>query len=326
MGILSRPNVPSPSLFASVLDPQGSAARSIDDLWWLMAVVGTIVFAVVAIGLVVGLRRAPDREGPDHGIPGDGLHGATRRWVVGGGVVLPVVTISLVLVATVVVMRSVTVDVEDADVVVEVTGHQWWWEVTYPDAGVVTANEVHIPARTTVLLRLRSADVIHSFWVPALAGKVDLLPERVNELVIDADEPGRYTGRCAEFCGLQHTNMGFDVVAHEPGGFEAWLADQRRPASAPVDGWATTGLAVVEQECAACHTIRGTGAGGREGPDLTHVMSRERIGAGVAPTTRDSLRSWIADPHAIKDGVLMPAAELTSDELDAVVAYVESLD
>lgn len=311
----------------SVLDPAGSSARTIEDLWWLMLAAGGAVFVIVAVALYVGLRRDPASPDDRGGAPEatDRLDGATRGWIVGGGVVLPVVAITVVLVATVVAMRTIEADHDEVDLTVEVTGHQWWWEVRYPDHDVVTANEVHVPAGASVRLVLRSADVIHSFWVPALAGKMDLLPERANELVIDADEPGRYPGRCAEFCGVQHTNMDIDVVAHDEAGFAAWLDEQRAPAVAPTDDLTRRGLTVVESPvCANCHTVSGTAADGTAGPDLSHVMSRAEIGAGTAST--DQLRAWITDPHAIKDGVLMPAPDLSPDELDAVVAYVESLE
>lgn len=291
----------------------------IADLWWLLVGLGAVAFIVVAVGLGVGLLRRP----ADDTVP---RRRAAGRWLIGGGVVLPTVLIVVVLIATVASMRAVSGSPSDDAVTIEVTGHQWWWEVRYPDDGVVTANEVHIPAGRDVVLELRSADVIHSFWVPALAGKMDLLPERTNTLVIDADRPGRYDGVCAEFCGVQHVNMQLVVVAHDEAAFAGWLEAQRRPAAEPTGELETRGeQAFVDRGCASCHRIGGTSAAGDDGPDLTHVAARSALAAGALDNTLPDLREWILDPHAIKDGVLMPAVDLEPDELDALVAYVGSL-
>lgn len=299
----------------TILDPSGSAAREIADLWWLLVGLGALAFVVVVVALVVGLRRQPTDGSPTGG-----------RWLIGGGVVMPAVLIVVVLVATIASMRAVSSAPSDDAVTIEIVGHQWWWEVRYPDDRVVTANEVHIPAGRDIVLELRSADVIHSFWVPALAGKMDLLPERTNTLVIDADRPGRYDGVCAEFCGVQHANMRLVVVAHDETGFASWLDEQRRPAVEPTDELELRGERLFTSEgCARCHTVAGTRADGDDGPDLTHVASRETIAAGTSDNTAPNLREWIADPHAIKDGVLMPAAQLDPDELDALAAYVDAL-
>jgi cytochrome c oxidase subunit II len=303
-------------MLPTMLDPSGSSAREIAALWWLLVGLGALAFVVVAVALAVGLRRRPD-DGPSTG---------GRRWLIGGGVVLPSVLIVGVLIATIASMRAVSTDASDDAVAIEIVGNQWWWEVRYPDEQIVTANEVHIPAGRDVVLELVSADVIHSFWVPDLAGKMDLLPERANTLVIDADRPGRYEGACAEFCGLQHANMRLIVVAHDELGYARWLDEQRREAAAPNGELELRGRRLFETKgCAGCHTVAGTGADGEEGPDLTHVASRETIAAGTMDNTVPNLREWIADPHAIKDGVLMPAVQLDPDELDALVAYLDSL-
>ena len=294
----------------TTLDPSGSAAREIAGLWWLLVGLAGIAFVVVMVALVVGLRRRPTDES-------DRRPSVGGRWLIGGGVVMPTVLITIVLIATIASMRAVSGAPSDDAVRIDIVGHQWWWEVRYPAEQVVTANEVHIPAGRDVVLELRSADVIHSFWVPALAGKMDLLPERTNTLVIDADRPGRYEGVCAEFCGIQHVNMRLVVIA---------LDDQRRPAVAPADDLAARGERLFTTKgCASCHSVAGTSAVGDDGPDLTHVADREAIGAGARDNTLLDLREWIADPHAIKDGVLMPAAQLDPDELDALVAYVSGL-
>jgi cytochrome c oxidase subunit II len=315
---------------ASPLSPRGSDAATIADLWWLMVVLGALAFAVFAVGLFVGLRRRGERAAG--GRPDDHRHvgrerstRASRAWIVGGGVALPAVVIGIVLGATFVAMRSMAAADEDPELTVDVIGHQFWWEVRYPDLGVVTANEVHVPADTTVEITLRSADVIHSFWVPAVAGKVDLLPERVNRLVIDA-EPGTYEGRCAEFCGTSHANMDFLLVAHAGDAFDRWVAEQLEPAAIPTDTTATRGAEQFSDAgCAKCHTISGTDAAGTEGPDLTHLASRQTILGGAADPTMPDLVEWITDPHSVKPGARMPATRLDDDQIEELVAYLDQL-
>lgn len=314
----------------SGLDPRGSAAREIEFVWWVLLAAGAIALAVVAVAMIVGLARRSREAAP---APAERRRRAddrrderrARSWIVAGGVVLPALSVGVVLVATIDAMASLD-DEADADaLVVEVIGHQWWWEVRYPDSGVVTANEVNIPAGVPVRLDLRSADVVHSFWVPELAGKLDLLPERVNRLVIDADRPGRYLGRCAEFCGVQHANMAVVVVAHDESGFRRWLDEQSAPAAEP-QGEAAEGLRTfLDQGCATCHTIAGTPADGDEGPDLTHVASRELIAGGLLEPVVPDLTEWIEDPHAVKPGTKMPTTDLTPDQVDRLVTYLETL-
>lgn len=304
-------------VLAGVLDPEGPAARQIEDLWWLLLVLGTVTFVIVVVVLVAAFRRPEftEDEVPD-----------VRRWLVLGGVVLPAVGILAVLVATLGSMRAIADEAPEGALAIEIIGHQWWWEVRYPDHDVVTANEVHIPAGEPVELRLTSGDVIHSFWVPALAGKMDLLPDGVNTLVIEADEAGRYQGRCAEFCGLQHARMELVVVAASATDFRSWLDEQAEPAARPASAAARRGAELFSATgCAECHTIRGTGADGEVGPDLTHLASRSRIGAGTLPLTTDDLERWVADPHEFKSGTAMPAADLSDEELDALVQYLELL-
>jgi cytochrome c oxidase subunit 2 len=214
---------------------------------------------------------------------------------------------------------------------IRVRGLQWWWEVEYRYAdgagqGFTTANEIHIPTGRDVHLQLEGGDVIHSFWVPNLAGKLDLIPGRINELTLRAERPGIYRGQCAEFCGLQHAHMAFLVVAQAPADFEQWCDEQRRNASAPTNPEATAGQHVfLAKPCAACHTIRGTSAAGTNGPDLTHVGTRRYIAAGLFETTRGTLAAWIADPQTLKPGNNMPMVSLSSDELRAISAYMASL-
>jgi cytochrome c oxidase subunit 2 len=209
---------------------------------------------------------------------------------------------------------------------VRVVGHQWWWEVHYPDYGIVTANEIHIPVSGStdrpVVLQLESVDVIHSFWVPQLSGKTDLIPGRANTLWIDAKAPGIYLGNCAEYCGTQHANMLLRVFAEPKADFDNWVAAQRPGAQTA----AQNGRNVFESlSCVNCHTIRGTVANGVFGPDLTHLMSRTTIAAGMLENTPKNLRSWVNDPQEMKPGSLMPSMKLTDTELNGITNYLESL-
>jgi len=210
-------------LAAGSLDPQGPAAKAMADLWWLMLGLGVAVFAVFAVLLAVGLlrrRAGTGSEPPRQAQP-------SHRWIVVGGVVMPLAVLLVVFGATVYTMRAVPGTAPPGALVVEIVGHQWWWEVRYPDEGITTANELHIPVGRPVALELTSADVIHSFWVPALGGKMDLLPDGTNTLVLQADEPGEHLSHCAEFCGLQHANHKLIVVAEPAERFASWVADQQ---------------------------------------------------------------------------------------------------
>ena len=221
-------------------DPQGPVAETIAELWWLMLALGVAVYLVVVVLLAVGLFR---RRSSDPGEEGDEV--SSRRWLVWGGLVLPVALITVVLVATVGAMRAVRNDVPSGALVIDIVGHQWWWEVRYPDEDVTTANELHIPVGRPVALRLRSADVIHSLWIPRLAGKLDVMPDGANTLVLQADEPGEHSSECAEFCGLQHAQMAMTVIVEPAGRFGSWIRDQQRPAAKPADRAAQRGADVV---------------------------------------------------------------------------------
>jgi cytochrome c oxidase subunit 2 len=309
-------------LGADAFDPEGPAAETIAGLGWLMLVLGgaVLLLFVVLLALALFHRRNPPPES------GDNSGGLERRWIVGGGVVMPLAVLVVVFVATVAAMRGVDNTPPEGALVVEIVGHQWWWEVRYPNEGVATANELHIPIRRPVAVRLTSADVIHSFWVPALAGKMDLLPDGTNTLVLQADEPGEHRSQCAEFCGLQHTRMALTVVAETPERFASWLSGQQAAAAEASGENARRGReAFFAAGCPSCHTVRGTSAQGTRGPDLTHLASRPTLGAGALTNTAEHLAEWVRDPHEIKQGVAMPATQLTAAQLDAVVTYLESL-
>jgi cytochrome c oxidase subunit 2 len=199
--------------------------------------------------------------------------------------------------------------------------------VHYPEHGVTTANEIHIPAGQSIEVRLRAEGIIHSFWVPRLHGKMDMVPGRTNSIWLHADEPGVYRGQCAEFCGVQHTKMAFLVVAQSPGDFDQWVANQRRAATDTLPAQAQAGRALfMALSCRTCHTIRGTEAAGRLGPDLTHVGSRRTLAAATVDNSPENLARWIREPDTIKPGSQMPATQRSPEEIQAIAAYLASLD
>ncbi|OZM77201.1 cytochrome c oxidase subunit II [Pseudonocardia sp. MH-G8] len=306
--------------FQSTLTPAGPAAERVAGLWWLLFWIAVAVSAVVVamVGWAVLRRRGPrTRVRPAGG----------RSFVLVLGVAVPAVVLTFVYAVGLSDMRALAEPPRPPEFTVEVVGHMWWWEVRYPDAGFTTANEIHIPVGEPVALRLTTDDVIHSFWVPELMPKMDLLPERVNETWFLADEPGTYRGQCAEYCGLQHSHMAFQVVAEPRERFDAWLAKQSRPAQEPATELAARGRTVLETTaCATCHTVAGTGADGDVGPDLTHVGSRERLAAGAIPNDVGHLAGWVSNSQTVKPGNLMPPQPLSPEDLRAVVAYLQGLE
>jgi cytochrome c oxidase subunit II len=244
------------------------------------------------------------------------------------GIGIPiVVNIALFVIANFVVIKDTEAPAATSTpITIEVAGRQWFWEVRYPGAGVVTANEIHIPARTRVNVVAVTGDVIHSFWVPQLNRKIDMVPGRRNRILLYADKPGRYRGQCAEFCGLQHAHMAMYVDAQEPADFQRWLREQAAPASSPTTPAQRAGEhAFSDNGCVSCHTIRGTDANGRVGPDLTHVGSRTTIAALTLSNDARALAEWLRDPQHVKPGNRMPDLDLSPRDVDALVAYLESL-
>ena len=306
----------------STLDARGPGAARIEDLWWLMLWISVVVMAVV-VGLlilaVVKGRRA------------DAVADHRARWgepfIVVAGVIIPAVILTGVFALSLRDMAALAQPDEPASTTIEIVGHDWWWEARYDGGEVVTANEIHMPAGEPVRIELTTDDVLHSFWVPQLQAKTDMVPGRVNHTWLEADEPGRYRGQCAEFCGLQHAKMAFFVVAQTPEDFDAWLANQSQPAQQPVDASARAGQGVfLSSTCVGCHAIEGTDATADVGPDLTHLASRETIAAGVLVNNRDNLTQFVSDPQSLKPGAIMPPTQLTSQELQSLVDYLEQLE
>ena len=282
-----------------------------------------VVFTLLAYAVVKFRKRARDdgREPPQ-------VYGSNQvelAWTI-----IPILIVVALFMATARVIAIVQKTTTPSNAIaVTAIGHQFWWEYRYPDLGVVTANELHVPVSdplhpTPTFITLLSADTDHSFWVPRLGGKTDLIPNHPNTMWIDPQASGVYLGQCAQYCGTQHAKMLLRVYVQSQDEFDRWIQQQRQPAF--VDDAVSQGQRIFETTaCINCHTVSGTVANGRFGPDLTHLMSRDTIAAGAAPNTPENLRQWIRDPNTIKPGSLMPAMELDGQELDALTAYLETL-
>ena len=301
------------------LAPRGPDAEVADDLWvfmlWLGGVITVAWLALFLFGLL--RRHREDADAADD----DRIH---RLFIVGGGIVLPALSLGALFVYNIAAFDDLP---QGDDVVIEATGYQFWWEFTYADPAFVTANELHIPTDTDVQITLRAADVIHSFWVPQLAGKRDMIPGRVNQLTIRADEPGRYDGKCTEYCGIQHANMEFTVVAQTPEEYAEWAREMAEPAEEPETVAELAGYETfMTSSCIGCHAIAGTPAVSEIGPSLTHFARRQMLGAGVAPNDRGHLGGWVVNAQALKPGAEMPPADIEAADLDALLTYLESLE
>jgi cytochrome c oxidase subunit II len=308
----------------------GSRAGAILPLTWFTLVVSIVVIVIIAALVLRASLRFRARGGASEtvGVPvergADGL-----RWIT-IGLALTAVPLLVTLVWTMAALAQVAgPPLANPGLVLDVTPHQWWWEVQYngatPDAIFETANEIHIPTGTKVLVRLHGGDVIHSFWVPRLSGKTDAIPGQNNLSWLDADQPGVYRGQCAEYCGWQHAKMAFEVVAEPPAQFAAWRDHQLADAPQPTTPRIAQGQAIIVYRCGLCHAVRGTDAGARTAPDLTHLMSRRMIAAGVLPNTPGALLGWVQHPQGVKPDSLMPDQHLSGAELTAVGAYLETL-
>jgi cytochrome c oxidase subunit 2 len=310
--------------------PGGVQAEHILRLWHGTLALCTVVFVLVAGAVLLALWRAPRasaQSAPDLA-PLDQPEPAPRR-AVGWAVALSCIGLAGLLWADVRTSSALAQLPADGALRIELTGKQWWWHAAYHDplngARFVTANELHLPVGRAAIITLRSDDVIHTLWLPNLHGKKDMLPGRVTEIRLRADQPGEYRGQCAEFCGQQHTLMALLVVAETPQQYQAWAAGQARAAAVP-SGTAQRGRQVfAEQRCAGCHTIAGSAAAGVAGPDLTHLASRRTLAAGTLPNTRGHLAGWVVDAPSLKPGTLMPAAPMAPADLHALLAYLETL-
>jgi cytochrome c oxidase subunit II len=307
----------------------GIRAQSISRLTWFTIAVSILVIVIVTALMLAGIWRRREVGPPD--LPGEALverpeGGVSWIYV---GVALTTGVLFATMVWTFVTLADTSRPPETPALQVEITGHQWWWEARYlsddPSQEFTTANEIRIPVGKVVAVKLRTADVIHSFWVPALTGKTDLIPGQQNESWLQAEHEGVYRGQCGEYCGEQHAHMGFEVVASPPDQFEQWRQRQLQSASSNQVASAHDGEAVFTRHCGICHTVRGTSAGGIVGPDLTHVMSRAKIAAATLPNNPGWLAAWIADPQHIKPGNLMPRMDLSGPQMAEVRDYVQSL-
>ena len=322
MGAANR-KIPQTNIFATVSTP-GDEVRTL--ALFVLAITG-VIFVIVGGLLAYGVVRFRRRPGDDGREPPQvyGSNPIEFAWTT-----VPVIIVFVLILITARTIYTVQAAPRPPGAIdVRVIGHQWWWEFQYPDLGIVTANELHVPLSdpqhpTPTFLELESADVAHSFWVPRLAGKTDLIPNKKNSMWIDPREPGTYLGQCAEYCGTEHALMLLRVVVQPRDEWERWVAAQQQPAAQ--DAAVARGRAVFESTaCINCHTVRGTVATGRFGPDLTHLMSRATLGAGVALNTPEHLKIWVHDPAVMKPGALMPAMNLAENDLDDLVAYMATL-
>ena len=313
-----------PGAFSSptnIFAPASTPAKSIFALSLFVLTITAVIFLVVVSLLtyaVVKFRKKTDDDGRE---PAQ-VYGSNQVEI--AWTVIPVLIVVVLFMATARIVASVQRNVSDNAVQVTVVGHQFWWEYRYPGLNVVTANELHVPVGSPTALKLLSADTDHSFWVPRLAGKTDLIPNHPNNTWIEPQQAGLYLGQCAQYCGTQHAKMLLRVYVESRDDFERWIQEQRQPAHS--SDAISEGRHIFETTaCVNCHAVAGTPAEGRFGPDLTHLMSRDTIGAGIAANNHENLRLWIHDPSAFKPGALMPAMGLNDRELNAVTAYLETL-
>lgn len=304
----------------TVLDPQSPGAHAIYNLGVITLLVCSVIFLIVAGIIVFSLMRFRWREGEPDPAQVAGNKTVELVWT----------AIPLVIVLGLFALTARTMGLSDpappAKPDLIVIGHQWWWEIKYPDSGVITANEIHIPVGKPLSVRLDSADVLHEFWVPELSRKMTNVPGHPNNIWLQADKPGRYNGVCSEFCGTQHAWMRFVVVAEAPSEFEAWQKAQTQAAAAPSSEAAGQGLAIFQQmTCVNCHAINGTPGTAQIGPNLTHFASRKQIAGGIDENTHENLRRWLRDPQEVKPGAKMPNFNLTDDQITELVSYFETL-
>ena len=301
----------------SPLSPAGSEADRLARVWWLLLGLGTFVVVVVLAAVLIALFRGRRRWSADESR-------TQMRFIIGGGLIFPVVILAVVAVATVNTTSTLRRTAANAQVV-DVTGDQWFWRISYPSEGITTANELRLPVDRPAEIHLHSNDVVHSFWVPQLAGKLDLTPGESPVLRFTPHDVGTFRGECAEFCGLQHANMNFVVDVMSQQDFDDWTRAHESAPTAPSDPLAAQGRALFgDLACAGCHTVRGL-TDGTIGPDLTDVGERSTLGAGTVPNDDAHLSTWINNARLAKPGAKMPPIQLTADQLTALVAYLRTL-
>lgn len=316
----------------NAINPAGPHALSLSKLWWWFFTICTIVFVLVMIAVLLSLRKRTREAVLATPVLEPAHEGERRR----RNVVVSATTVSLILMFVLLLVsfsagRSLTADMAHKNGLnVDVVGHQWWWEVRYQDVNAsnifTTANEIHIPVGVPVLFRLQGADVIHSFWVPNLAGKKDLIPGKINSIWLQADKPGVYRGQCAEYCGLQHAQMALWIVAEPQEQFNAWRQSQTQTSIPPTTDSQKRGQQVfLSSTCVMCHAINGTPAGSNIGPNLTHIASRNTIGAATLANTREHMAQWIRDSQSVKPGNKMPQNNFSDADLQALLDYLQSL-
>ena len=310
----------------AVFSPVSTPASSIAKVAWFVLAICLGIFLTVGGLLAYSVIRFRARPGDDPREPAQ-LYGSNQiefAWTA-----IPVLIVVVLVLTTIRTIYDVQAAAEPPNALhVRVIGHQWWWEFQYSDLGIVTANELHVPLSDPVhpaptWLRLESADVAHSFWVPRLAGKTDVIPNKINTMWIDPHQPGVYLGQCAEFCGTQHALMLIRVIVEPRPAFDQWVAAQQRSVNA--NSTAHGRQVFVSNSCVSCHAVRGTSASGTFGPDLTHLMSRQTLGSGAALNTPNNLKIWIRNPSAIKPGSLMPAMNLSENDLNDLVTWMVTL-
>jgi cytochrome c oxidase subunit 2 len=304
------------------MEPAGPVSRKILHLSEPVFLIAGIVFVLVqglVIFAVIKFRDRPDRPRPEP----EQIHGNTKLEV--GWTLIPALILFSIAIPTIKTIFDLSHKPENA-LQVTVIGHQFWWEYQYTDLGITTANELSIPAGVPVELTLKSVDVIHSYWIPPLAGKTDVIPGRENHMSFQADRPGTYLGQCTEFCGLSHANMRARAIAYSQSDFDTWVAREKTAVKAPVDGSdAAKGLALFNGKgCAGCHTVEGVSQG-KVGPNLTHLQSRSTFAGSMFALNEDNLRTWLEDPPGVKPGSVMPDLGLTGEEITQLIAYLETL-
>ena len=307
-----------------VLDPASEQAQYIHDLFVQVLIISAGIFIIVSGLIFIALYRFRSRDV----IPKQdfGSEKKEMAWIAGPVIILLWIgAISVKLILTLNAIPGAHPD-QDGDARLIVTGHQWWWEVEYPEEGIIAANEVHIPIKKKYTVEVGSGDVIHCFWVPQLARKIDAIPGHTNYIILEANEPGVYQGRCAEFCGHQHAWMNFKVYAYTEEDYGTWVASHQATPAVPIQDPAVAGKDLfLSLTCSRCHTIDGTTADAKIAPDLTHIAARKELGGGVISNNPKNLRLWLQDPQALKPGCKMPNFKLSHEHLDQLVAYLETL-